>query len=114
MALCDHYGAAVCKCRLAECAFTASLLNTRIVHPRNSCALVVDNKMHQSAFTLWRPDTHNTYCLQIAGDMMFVSGLLQWNDKLRLGCRPQDIWLGVAEDAPPSALHRPLSRGSTW
>ena len=30
---------------------------------------------------------------------MFVSGLLQWNDKLRAGCRPQDIWLGAADDA---------------
>jgi hypothetical protein len=31
--------------------------------------------------------------------MMFVSGLLQWNDQLRAGSRPQDIWLGAADDA---------------
>ena len=39
---------------------------------------------------------------------MFVSGLLQWNDKIRAGSRPRDIWLGVEDDVnavrvmPPS------------
>ena len=52
--------------------------------------------------------THHDPCLpQVAGNMMFVSGLLQWNDQLRAGSRPQDIWLGAAEEedavriAPP-------------
>ena len=38
---------------------------------------------------------------------MYVSGKLQWNDKLRLGCRPQDIWLGVAEDATAGRVAPP-------
>ena len=26
---------------------------------------------------------------------MFVSGLLEWNSKLRAGARPRDVWEGV-------------------
>ncbi len=30
---------------------------------------------------------------------MFVSGLLEWNSKLKAGVRPRDVWEGTA-DAP--------------
>ncbi len=37
---------------------------------------------------------------------MFVSGLLEWNSKLKAGVRPRDVWEGTA-DAPDAVRVAP-------
>ena len=44
--------------------------------------------------------------VQIKSHVMFVSGLLEWNSKLKAGARPRDVWEGTS-DAPDAVRVAP-------
>ena len=37
------------------------------------------------------------FSAQIKSNVMFVSGLLEWNSKLKAGVRPRDVWEGTGD-----------------